>query len=66
MLQRGYSGDLCDLPSISCKNDLRSGDFFLLNWAMVRREMRERLYSELLMCGGGVRSICYCLLWLDA
>ena len=24
------------------------------------------IYSELLICGGGVRSTCYCLLWLDA
>ena len=45
MLQRGHSGDGCDLASTLCKYDLRKGDLFVLSWAMV------------LMCGGGVRSI---------
>ena len=30
---------------------------FVLNWARVRRVRRGSLSSELLMCGGGVRSI---------
>ena len=33
------------------------GDLFVLIWAMVRRVRRESISSELLMCGGGVRSI---------
>ena len=36
---------------------LRKGDLFVLNWARVRRVRRENDSSELLMCGGGVRSI---------
>ena len=54
MLQRGHSGDGCDLASTLCKYDLRMGDLFVLSWARVRRGC---IYSELLMCGGGVRSI---------
>ena len=54
MLQRGHSGDGCVLASTLCKYDLRKGDLFVLSWARVRR---GSLSSELLMCGGGVRSI---------
>ena len=36
------------------KDDLRNGDLIVQIWAMVRREI---ISSELLMCGGGVRSI---------
>ena len=57
MLQRGNSGDACDLTSTLCKYDLRKGDLFVLSWAMVRRVRRGSISSELLMCGGGVRSI---------
>ena len=57
MLQRGHSGDGCVLASTLCKYDLRKGDLFVLSWAMVRRVRRGSLSSELLMCGGGVRSI---------
>ena len=57
MLQRGHSGDGCVLVSILCTYDLRKGDLFVLSWAMVRRVMRRSISSELLMCGGGVRSI---------
>ena len=39
---------------------------FVLCWARVRRVRRGSLSSELLVCGGGVRSIFYCLLGLDA
>ena len=49
MLQRGHSGDRCVLASTLCKYDLRKGDLFVLSW--------ESFSSELLMCGGGVRSI---------
>ena len=48
VLQRGHSGDGCDLS----KEDL-----FVLSWAMVRRVRRGSISSELIMCGGGVRSI---------
>ena len=57
VLQRGHSGDGCDLASTLCKYDLRKADLFVLSWAMVRRVRRGSLSSELLMCGGGVRSI---------
>ena len=36
---------------------MRKGDLFVLRWARVRRVRRESISSELLMCGGGVRSI---------
>ena len=54
VLQSGHSGDGCDLASTLCKYDLRKGDLFFLSWAWVRR---RGISSELLMCGGGVRSI---------
>ena len=57
MLQRGYSGDGCDLESTLCKYDLRKGDLFVLSWAMVQRVRRRSISSELLVCGGGVRII---------
>ena len=57
MLQRGHSGDGCVLASTLCKYDLRKGDLFVLSWARVRRVRRVSLSSELLVCGGGVRSI---------
>ena len=41
VLQRGNSGDGCDLASTLCKFDLRKGDLFVLGWARVRRVMRE-------------------------
>ena len=40
-----------------CKYDLRKGDLFVLSWARVRRVCRRSTSSELLMHGGGVRSI---------
>ena len=54
------------LTSTLCKYDLRQGDLFVLSWVRVRRIRRGSISLELLMCGGGVRSICYCLFWLDA
>ena len=51
-LQRGHSGDGCDLPSTLY--DLRKGDLFVLSWARVRRGI---ISSLLLMCCGGVCSI---------
>ena len=57
VLQRGNSGDGCDLASTLCKYYLRKGDLFVLSWARVLRVRRGSLSSELLMCGGGVRSI---------
>ena len=48
----GHSGDGCVLASTLCKHDL-----FVLSWERVRRVRRGSLSSELLMCGGGVRSI---------
>ena len=57
MLQRGHSGDGCDLTSTLCKYDLRKGEVFVLSCAGVRRVRRGSVSSELLMCCGGVRSI---------
>ena len=57
MLQRGQSGDVCDLVSTLCKYDLMKDDLFVLSWARVRRVRRGSIYSELLMCGGGMLSI---------
>ena len=37
MLQRGHSGDGCDLVLTLCKYDLRKGDLFVLSWVRVRR-----------------------------
>ena len=45
------------MASTLCKYDLRKGDLFVLIWARVRRVGRGSLSSELLVCGGGVRSI---------
>ena len=33
VLQRGHSGDGCDLASTLCKYDLRKGDLFVQSWA---------------------------------
>ena len=57
MLQRGHSGDGCVLASTLCKYTLRKGDLFVLSWARVRRVSQGSLSSELLMSGGGVRSV---------
>ena len=57
VLQRGHSGEGSDLVSNLCKYDLRKGDLFVRSWEMVLRVKRGSLSSELLMCGGGVRSI---------
>ena len=40
MLQRGYSGNGCDLASTLFKYDLSKGDLFVLSWARVRRLRR--------------------------
>ena len=57
MLQRGHSGDGCDLALTLCKYDLRKGDLFVLNWARVQQVRQGSISSELLICGGGVCSI---------
>ena len=57
MSQRGHSCDGCVLASTLCKYDLRTGYLFVLSWARVRRVRRGSISSELLVCGGGVRSI---------
>ena len=57
MLQRGHGSDRCVLASTLCKYDMRTGDLFVLSWERVRRVRWGSFLSELLMCGGGVRSI---------
>ena len=52
MLQRGHRGDGCVLAPTWCK-----GDLLVPSWVRERRVRRGSLPSELIMCGGGVRSI---------
>ena len=54
MFRRGHSGDGCVLAWTLCKYTMSKCDLFVLSWA---RERRGSISSELLMCGGGVRSI---------
>ena len=51
MLQRGQSGDGCDLASTLCKYDLRKGDLFVLSWARVRRVRRGSLSGDVICVG---------------
>ena len=57
MLQRGHSSDGCDLASTLYTYTLMKGDLFVLSWERVRQMRRGSFSSELLWCGGGVRSI---------
>ena len=57
MVERGYSGDGCDLSLTLCMYDLRQDGLFVMSWERERRVRRGSISSELLMCGGGVRSI---------
>ena len=52
VIQRGHSGDGCELASILCKYGLIKGDLFVLNWARMRQVMQGSVSSELLMCRG--------------
>ena len=52
MLQRGNSGDGCVLVSTLCRYEL-----LVLSWARERRVRRGIISSDLLMCGGSLRSI---------
>ena len=45
------------MASTLCRYDLSKGDLFVRSWARGRRVSRGSISSELLMCGGGVRSI---------
>ena len=49
--------DVMFLASTLCKYDLSKGDLFVLSWARVQRVSWGSISSEMLMCGGGVRSI---------
>ena len=46
VLQRGHSGDECDLASTLCRYDLRKGDLFVLSGARVRRVKWGSISSE--------------------
>ena len=63
MLQRGHSGDGCDLASTLCKYNLRMDDLFVLSRAMVRCVRWGGISSELRMCGGGVPRDNYVCIW---
>ena len=54
VLQKGHSGDGCDLGSTLCSYDLRKGHLFVPSWARMRRVKRGSISSELVMCGGSV------------
>ena len=45
-LQRGNSGDGCLISSILFKYERNKGQFFVLNWARVRRVVRGSVVSE--------------------
>ena len=45
------------LVSTLCKYDLRKRYLFVMSWERVRRVRQASISSELLMCGGGMRSI---------
>ena len=45
------------MASTLSKYNLKKGDLFVLSWARVRQVTWGSISSELLMCGGGVRSI---------
>ena len=45
------------LASTLCKYYLRKSGLFVLSWARVRRVRWGSISSELIVCGGGVRSI---------
>ena len=66
VLQRGHSGYGCEMKSTLCYYDSRKDGLFVMSWARMQRVRRGSVSSELLMYGGSLRSICYCLLWLDA
>ena len=57
VLQRGHSGDGCDLASTLCKYDLRKGWFICSGLGEGAMSEAGSISSELLMCGGGARSI---------
>ena len=57
MLQRGDSGDGCDLTSTLCKSEFGRGNLFVLCWPGVRRVRRASISSELIMCSRGVHCI---------
>ena len=59
MLQRGHSGDGCDLTSTLCKYDLRKKDLFILSWTKMRRVRRGSISTEILICGGDMHSILF-------
>ena len=57
VLQRGHCGNGCEMASTLCRYDLRTGDVFVLSWAWVQQVRRGSISSDLLLGGGGVRSI---------
>ena len=71
-VKKEHSGDRCDLASILCKYDLRKGDLFVLSWTRVQRVCRVLCVGvtvaiwRRLIYGGGVRSILFFLILLNA
>ena len=59
MLQGLHSGDRCVLASTLCTYTLMKGNLFVLSRSRMRRVRRGSISSEVLMCGGGVRSIVF-------
>ena len=59
MLQRGNSGDGCDLPSTLSTYDMSKGDLFVLSWARVRRVSRGSIsHVCFYVCCGDCVGVC--------
>ena len=58
MLQRGHSGDGCDLASTLCKYDLRKGNLFVLSWERVRQVGWGIISSDLLSVAEACAEFC--------
>ena len=65
MLQRGNSGDGCDLASTLCRYDLRKGYLFVQGWVRVRQVRRGSISSELQCVVAVCAVFCYRLLWQE-
>ena len=58
----GHSGDGCDLVSTLYHYYLRKGNLFVISWARLQGVRCGSVFSDLLMCGGGMHSIVLLLL----
>ena len=61
-----YRGGIVVMDVIWCKYDFKQGDLIVVSWERVRRVRWGSISSELLVYGGGVRSILLLPLVLDS